>query len=134
MSSWNEPIIEEFRNNAGIVGGVFDGKPLLLLHTTGARSGKQRTNPLMYQPLDHGYAVFASKNGAPTNPDWYYNAVANPEVEVEVGTARLRMVARVADTGERGPIWARQKQEFPLFAGYEAGTERTIPVIVLEPR
>ena len=78
--------------------------------------------------------MFASKNGTPTNPDWYYNVVANPEVEVEVGTARLRIVVRVADNGARGPVWARQKQEVPQFAAHEAGTERTIPVIALEPR
>lgn len=134
MSSWNQPIIEEFRSNNGVVGGVFAGKPLLLLHTVGAKSGNERVNPLMYQALETGYAVFASKNGAPTNPDWYYNVVANPGVEVEVGNERRLMNARVADHDERESVWEKQKRDFPQFANYEAGTDRIIPVIVLAPR
>ena len=134
MSDWNARIVQEFRNNAGVVGGVFAGKPLLLLHNTGAKSGKPRINPLMYRKIDGGYAIFASKAGAPTNPDWYYNVLANPDVEVEVGTERLALRAREADAAERDPIWARQKSDVPQFADYEASTDRTIPVIILESR
>jgi deazaflavin-dependent oxidoreductase (nitroreductase family) len=134
MSDWNAGIIDEFRANKGVVGGMFEGKPLLLLHNTGARSGKARLNPLVYQEVDGGYAIFASKAGAPDNPDWYHNILANPEVTIEVGTDSFDMTARVAGDGEREPIWTRQKADFPQFADYEASTDRTIPVIILDPR
>ena len=134
MADWNAQIVEEFRSNAGVVGGVFAGKPLLLLHHTGAKSGKSRLNPLVYQKVDDGYAIFASKGGAPTNPDWYYNVLANPDVEIEVGRERIALRAREADESERDPIWTRQKLELPQFAEYEASTDRTIPVIILETR
>lgn len=134
MSDWNVQIIEEFRANAGRVDGMFAGKPLLLLHTTGAKSGLPRVNPLMYQAIDGGYAIFASKAGASSNPDWYYNLLANDKIAVEVGTDRIDVNARVAAADERESIWTRQKNEFPQFADYEAGTDRTIPVIILEPR
>lgn len=135
MSDWNAQIIEEFRDNSGQVGGMFAGAPLLLLHTTGAKSGKERINPLMYQAVEGGYAIFASKAGAPSNPDWYYNVVANTEVAIEVGTTKVEMTARVAGSEERAPIWSKQKQDYPNFAGYEATAEgREIPVVILEPR
>ena len=134
MSDWNAGIIEEFRGNDGIVGGVFEGKPLLLLHTRGAKTGKARVNPLVYQQVDDRIAVFASKAGAPDNPDWYYNLIAHPEIEIEIGTETRSLIARVAGDKERVPIWSRQKQDFPQFAEYEAGTDRTIPVIILEPQ
>ena len=134
MSDWNVQIVEEFRANEGRVGGMFAGKPLLLLHTTGAKSGLPRVNPLMYQTIEGGYAVFASKAGAPSNPDWFYNILANNEVAVEVGTDRVDVNARVAAADEREGIWTKQKKEFPQFAEYEAGTDRIIPVVVLEPR
>lgn len=134
MSDWNTQIVDEFRNNAGVVGGVFAGKPLLLLHHTGAKSGKARINPLMYQKVEGGYAVFASKAGAPSNPDWYYNVLANPDVEIEVGAQRLELKAREADAAEREPIWTKHKADFPQFAEYEESTARTIPVIILGPR
>ncbi|MDJ0924092.1 MAG: nitroreductase family deazaflavin-dependent oxidoreductase [Acidimicrobiia bacterium] len=133
MSDWNTNIINEFRSNDGKVGGVFDGWTLLLLHTTGAKSGQPRLNPLAYQAVDGGYAVFASKGGAPTHPDWYHNVVANPEVEIEVGAERLQAKARVAPDEERAPIWEKQKAAHPQFAKYEAGTDRRIPVVILEP-
>lgn len=133
-SNQNAKIIEEFRSNGGTVGGPFEGTSLLLLHTRGARSGKERVNPLAYQPVGNDFAVFASKGGAPTHPDWYYNILANPEVEAEVGTERLALVARVATGGERTEIWERQKERSPGFAEYEAKTTREIPVIVLERR
>ena len=132
-NDWNTRLIEEFRANGGKVGGQFAGAPLLLLHTTGARSGEERVNPVMYQDLGGTVAVFASKAGAPTNPDWYHNVVANPEVTAEIGTETRRFRARVATGDEREQIWARQKQDFPGFADYEANTTRQIPVVVLEP-
>ena len=133
MSDWNTQIIEEFRANDGKVGGMFAGAPLLILHTTGAKSGAQRVSPVMYQDLDGAYAVFASKAGAPSHPDWYYNVVANPTVSIELGTATTTGIARVADAAERGPIWERQKATYPQFAEYEAKTDREIPVIIVEP-
>ncbi len=132
MNDWNKAIIEEFRANGGRVGGMFDGKPLLLLHNTGARTGTRRVTPLVYQDLADGYAIFASKAGADTNPDWYHNVVANPGTEVEVGTDTVRVHARVATGDERDQIWTRQKRDYPQFAEYESSTSRVIPVIVLE--
>jgi deazaflavin-dependent oxidoreductase (nitroreductase family) len=132
VNDWNAAIIEEFRANGGRVGGMFDGKPLLLLHNTGARTRTRRVTPLVYQELTDGYAIFASKAGADTNPDWYHNVVANPATEVEVGTATVRVRARVAAGAERDRIWTRQKRDHPQFAEYEAKTARVIPVIVLE--
>jgi deazaflavin-dependent oxidoreductase (nitroreductase family) len=133
MSDWNSKIIEEFRANGGKVGGGFEGAPLLLLHTTGAKSGQERVNPLAYQEIDDDrIAVFASKAGAPTNPDWYHNLRANPKVTVEVGSETFPAVARVAEADERERIWERQKQDWPGFADYEQKTERSIPVVILE--
>ena len=93
MSDWNHQIIEEFRGNEGRVGGVFEGKPLVLLHTVGARTGKEHVNPLMYLDLDGHRYVFASKGGADTTPDWYHNLVANPGVTVEVGSEKYEATA-----------------------------------------
>lgn len=132
MTDWNQTIIDEFRANEGKVGGQFDGAPVLLLHHTGARSGTVRVSPLMYQPVGDTYAIFASKAGAPTNPDWYHNLVANPRASIEVGTETVDVTARVTDAVERGPIWTAQKQNYPGFAGYEQNTTRQIPVLLLE--
>lgn len=129
----NAPIIEEFRNNQGHVGGPFENIPLLLLHTTGAKSGAERVNPVAYRREGDAYVVFGSKGGAPTTPDWVINLTADPKVSVEVGSDRFDAVARIADGDEREEIWARQKQEFPGFAEYEKATTRTIPVVVLDP-
>ena len=115
------------------MGGQFAGAPLLLLHTVGARSGQRRVNPMMYQKVDGGYAVFASKAGAPVNPDWYHNLLAHPQVTAEIGTETVKLVARVAGGDERERIWAAQKAAYPGFADYERKTTRQIPVIVLEP-
>ena len=134
MNDWNAQIIEEFRANGGEVGGQFEGAPLLLLHSTGARSGKERVNPMMYRPTDGGYAVFASKAGAPDNPDWYHNLLAHPDASVEVGTETVDVTARVTDGNERDQIWEAQKAEYSGFADYEAKTDRQIPVLVLERR
>lgn len=133
MNDWNAQIIEEFRANGGQVGGNFEGAPLLLLHTTGARSGQERVNPLMYQDLGGSIAVFASKAGADTHPDWYHNVVATSEVSAEIGTETRSFRAHVADTAERTPIWEKQKADFPNFAEYEASTDREIPVVILDP-
>jgi deazaflavin-dependent oxidoreductase (nitroreductase family) len=133
LDDWNRSITEEFRSNGGKVGGQFANVPILLLHTVGARSGEPRLNPLAYQQLDGAYAVFGSFAGAPKNPAWFHNVVANPEVSIEVGTEKLAVRARVATGAERARIWAQQKLDQPGFADYEAKTEREIPVVVLEP-
>jgi deazaflavin-dependent oxidoreductase (nitroreductase family) len=133
-TNWNQSIIDEFRANEGRVGGPFEGRPLLLLHHTGAKTGTERVNPLAYQRLEDGsWAVFGSKGGAPTNPDWFHNVRANPRVRVEVGTETHDAVARIADGDERDRIWTRQKELMPGFADYEDKTPRTIPVVILEP-
>jgi deazaflavin-dependent oxidoreductase (nitroreductase family) len=132
MSDWNNKIIEEFRANEGKVGGPFEGAPVLLLHTVGARTGQGRVNPMMYQQVDGGYAVFASKGGAPSNPDWYHNLLADPKVTAEIGTSTVELIARVAEGGERERIWTAQKTAYPGFADYERKTTRQIPVIILE--
>ena len=130
---WNAKIIEEFRANEGRVGGQFEGAPLLLLHSIGARSGKERVNPMMYQAVGDTYAVFASKGGAPSNPDWYHNLVTTPDATIEVDTRTVPVRARIADDVERDTIWETQKQRYPGFADYEASTTRQIPVVILEP-
>ncbi len=129
---WNSKIIDEFRANGGKVGGQFDGAPLLLLHTTGARTGQVRVNPVMYRTDGDRLVVFASKAGADTNPDWFHNLRAHPRVTVEVGTETREAVARVADDTERTRLWEAQKSEWPGFAGYEQRTGRQIPVVILE--
>jgi deazaflavin-dependent oxidoreductase (nitroreductase family) len=133
MPDWNAKIIEEFRANGGRVGGQFDGAPLLLLHTTGAKSGQERVNPMMYRQIDGGYAVFASFAGQPRHPDWYHNLVAHPDVQAEIGAQTLAMRARVAGDDERAPIWTAQKKDYPGFQEYEEMTTRQIPVVILEP-
>jgi deazaflavin-dependent oxidoreductase (nitroreductase family) len=132
-NDWNTKIIDEFHANDGIVGGMFEGIPLLLLHTTGARSGKQRINPLAFQDLGGPLAVFASKGGADTNPDWFHNVTAHPQVTAEIGTSTRSFRARTANPNERERIWTEQKKNFPGFAEYEAKTKREIPVVILDP-
>lgn len=134
MGDFNAKVIEEFRANEGRVGGPFEGAPLLLLHSTGARSGQERINPMMYQAVGDGFAVFASKAGADTNPDWYHNVVAHPHATIEVGTETLDVTARVLADAEREPIWQEQKSTFIGFADYESKTDRVIPVVMLDPR
>jgi deazaflavin-dependent oxidoreductase (nitroreductase family) len=133
MSDFNAKIIDEFRANAGKVGGPFEGAPVLLLHTRGAKTGVDRVHPVVYQSVGDALAVFASKGGAPTNPDWYHNLTANPDVKVELGTGKFDARARVLEGEEREPIWAKQKQLMPGFAEYEQKTTRQIPVVLLEP-
>jgi deazaflavin-dependent oxidoreductase (nitroreductase family) len=115
------------------VGGNFEGAPLLLLHSTGARSGAERINPMMYRRLDDDrVAVFASKGGQPTNPDWFHNLVAHPDATVEIGTETYPVRARVTAGAEREGIWSKHKTQWPGFADYETKTTRQIPVVVLE--
>lgn len=132
--SWNQQVIEEFRENGGRVGGRFEGAPLLLLHHTGAKSGNSYVNPLMYQEVGGGWAIFASKAGHTEDPAWYRNVLAHPETQIEVGTETIDVSAREAGDEERERIWEAQKQAYPQFADYEKTANRTIPVIVLERR
>jgi deazaflavin-dependent oxidoreductase (nitroreductase family) len=134
MSDWNDHIVSEFRANEGKVGGQFEGAPLLLLHSTGAKSGQERVNPMMYQSVGDGFAVFASKGGADTNPDWYHNLRAHPEARIEVGNESLDVTARILEPAERQPIWEEQKTRYPGFSDYETKTDRVIPVVMLERR
>ncbi len=129
---WNTKIIEEFRANGGKVGGQFEGAPLLLLHSTGAKSGQERVHPMMYREVGDDIAVFASKAGAPTNPDWYHNLVAHPQAKAEIGTESVSVTAREAKGEEQTKIWENQKKDFPGFADYEKSTTRQIPVVILE--
>ena len=131
MNSWNQAIIAEFRANAGKVGGQFEGAPLLLLHTTGARSGQARINPLAYTRDGDNFIIIASKAGAPTNPDWYYNIVANPQVTLEVGTEQFSAQATVPAEPERTRLYDQMAQAMPGFAEYQRNTTRQIPVVVL---
>lgn len=132
-ADFNARIVEEFRANEGRVGGAFAGVPLLLLHHTGAKSGKRRVNPLAYLSDDGRYVVFASKGGAPTNPDWYRNLKAHPEATIEVGTDTIDVVASEATGDERERLFRTQAERVPQFAAYEQQAERVIPVIVLTP-
>ena len=135
MTDWNQQVIDEFRANDGRVGGNFEGRTLLLLNHTGAKSGTERINPLAYQRLSNkSVAIFASKGGAPTTPDWFYNLVAHPDVKVEIGTESHSARVRVAEGAERETIWEKQKVDWPGFAEYEQKTQgiREIPVVILE--
>jgi deazaflavin-dependent oxidoreductase (nitroreductase family) len=136
MNDFNQGIIEEFRANAGKVGGGFDGAPMILVHHTGAKTGTERVSPLVYQPDGDRFVIFGSKGGAPTHPHWYLNLKANPDTTVEVGTETIAVHAREATGEERDRLWTTQKELMPGFADYEkaiAGA-REIPVVVLERR
>jgi len=133
MDDFIKHTIDEFRANDGKVGGMFEGAPLLLLHHVGAKTGTERVNPLMYQVVDGGYAVFASANGADADPDWFHNVQANPDTKIEVGAETVFVTVRVAEGDEHDRIWNSQKQDWPQFAEYEVKTARSvIPVVVLE--
>ncbi len=135
---FNEGIIEEFRANAGKVGGSFQGAPMVLLTTKGARSGRPHTTPLVYLRENAGDSgrdriyVFGSMGGAPKNPAWYHNLVANPEAMVEVGTEKYAVRAIVTAGEERDRLFEKQASRMPAFAQYQRNTERTIPVVALE--
>lgn len=131
---WNRQTIEAFRANSGRVGGVWEGRPLLLLTTTGAKSGRRRTNPVMYLREGNRLFVFASKGGAPTHPDWYHNLLAHPDVTVEIGDQTYQAIAKPVTGAERDTIYARWAQQYPQFREYQEKTRRIIPVIELEPR
>jgi len=132
-NDFNAQIIEEFRANEGRVGGMFEGSTLLLLHHVGARTGTDRVNPLVYDRDGDRYVIFASKAGAPTNPDWYHNLKAHPNVSIEVGTDSIGVVAAEAAGEERERLFRRQAEQSPNFAEYQAKTDRPIPVMVLTP-
>jgi deazaflavin-dependent oxidoreductase (nitroreductase family) len=132
-ADFNAKIIDEFRANGGRVGRMFESMPLLLLHHTGAKSGRQRVNPLAYQRDGDRYVIFASKAGAPTNPDWYHNLKADPEVAIEVGTATINVVASEASDDERERLFRAQAKRSPQFAAYQDKTDRVIPAIILTP-
>ncbi|WP_069163204.1 nitroreductase family deazaflavin-dependent oxidoreductase [Nocardia altamirensis] len=132
MADWNTKIIEEFRNNAGRVGGPFEGADLLLLTTIGAKSGQARISPVAYIRDDDRLVIIASKAGAPTNPDWYYNLRANPEVTIEVGTETHKATATpITDGPERDRLYAAMVEVMPGFADYQEKTDRIIPVVTL---
>jgi deazaflavin-dependent oxidoreductase (nitroreductase family) len=134
MDDFNSKIIEEVRANEGKVGGPFDGAPMVLVHSKGAKSGDARIHPLVFQAVGESFAIFASAAGAPKSPAWYHNLVANPETTIEVGTETIEVAARETEGEERDAIWATQKERMSNFAEYEAKTTRTIPVLLLERR
>jgi deazaflavin-dependent oxidoreductase (nitroreductase family) len=131
-NDWNATIIEEFRSNHGVVGGMFEGAPVLLLHTKGARSGLERVNPMMYLEEEGVIFIFASYAGAPKDPDWYFNLVAHPEVTVEVGDETFNAIATPVERQVRDRVYAVQASRYPNFAEYETKTTRVIPVVQLE--
>ena len=132
MNVFNEAVITEFRANNGKVGGQFANIPLLLLTTTGAKSGQPRINPLAYTTDGDRIIILASKAGAPTNPDWYHNLIANPTVTVEIGNERFQAQASVAQGQERERLYAQVLERLPWFADYQRKTSRQIPIIILE--
>jgi deazaflavin-dependent oxidoreductase (nitroreductase family) len=134
MSDFNASIIEEFRANGGKVGGPFEGAPMLLLHTTGKRSGTERVNPLVYWPEGEAMVIFASKGGAPTHPDWYHNLMAQPDTAIELGSDTVAVHARSTEGEEYQDLFDRITAVMQGFAEYQAKTSRRIPVIVLERR
>lgn len=131
-NDWNDQIIAEFRANEGKVGGMFEGAPMVILTSTGSKTGNPHTNPLMYLPDGDRVVVFASKGGAPENPQWFNNLVANPDATAEVGTEKFQVKAVVTEGEERDRLFEEQKKRYPQFAEYEANTARTIPVVALE--
>ena len=132
MSDWNKKIIEEFRANEGKVGGYFENMTLLLLHTTGAKSGLPRLNPAAYTEDGDRLVIIASKGGADAHPDWYYNVVAHPNVTVEVGTEKYDAIATVAEEPERTRLYDQMAGQYPGFEEYRQKTSRVIPVITLQ--
>lgn len=130
---YNAQIVAEFRANHGKVGGNFEGAPLLVLHTVGARTGRKIVKPMMYLRDGERYLVFASKGGAPENPAWYHNLVAHPDAEIEVGDDTVPVRAEVLTGAERDRKYAEQAELYPGFADYQKKTERTIPVVALVP-
>ncbi len=130
--AYNQAVVDEFRDNGGQVTGMFAGAPLVLLTHTGAKSGKQRTSPVVYTRDGDNIVVIASKGGAPTHPDWYHNLVAHPEVTVELPNEKFDARARTATGDERERLFRAQADVMPNFDEYQKKTERQIPVVVLE--
>ncbi|BBY29990.1 nitroreductase family deazaflavin-dependent oxidoreductase [Mycolicibacterium sediminis] len=128
----NRKVIAEFRESGGTAGGVFEGKPLVLVHHTGAKSGTERIAPLV--PLVDGdrLFIFASKGGTDTNPDWYHNLVAHPDTVVEYGSETFGVNARLLTGDERDDVYAKQVEVEPQFGDYQRKTARVIPVFELE--
>jgi deazaflavin-dependent oxidoreductase (nitroreductase family) len=133
VTDFNATVIAEFRANGGRVGGNFEGAPLLLLHSRGARSGEPRVHPMMYLRDGGRYLVFASKAGADTNPAWYHNLLAHPDAKIEVGSDEIAVHATELEGAERDELYAEQARLYPAFADYERRTSRTIPVMALTP-
>jgi deazaflavin-dependent oxidoreductase (nitroreductase family) len=131
MSSWNTGVIEEFRENHGKVGGRWEGRSLLLLTTTGRRSGRKHTTPIVYTRDGDRLLVYASKGGAPTHPDWYLNLVKDPHVVAEIGDDQVEMVATPLEGEERDRFYAEQVERSPQFGEYQEKTSRVIPVVAL---
>jgi deazaflavin-dependent oxidoreductase (nitroreductase family) len=135
MSDWNTSVIEEFRKNHGKVGGQFEGAPMLIIHSKGARTGKTHVNPVMYLKDGDRYLVFASKGGAPSNPDWYHNLVRHPDqVQIEVGDKKIDVHAEEIKGAERDKLYSKQASIYPQFAEYQRKTKRTIPIIAFTPK
>jgi deazaflavin-dependent oxidoreductase (nitroreductase family) len=131
-NDWNKKIIKEFRANDGVVDGHFENMTLLLLHTTGAKSGQPRLNPVAYTIQGDKHMIIASAAGADSHPAWYYNLVANPDIRVEVGTEKFDALAIVTMEPERSELYGKMAAQYPGFAEYERKTERVIPVVLLE--
>ena len=132
FKAFNAAVIDEFRNNGGKVTGMFAGAPLVLITTTGAKSGRRRTTPIVYTTDGDRLVIIASKGGAPTSPDWCHNLVAHPDVTVELPLETFEARARVAEEPERERLYRAQAALMPNFDAYEKATTRKIPVVVLE--
>ncbi len=132
MQAFNRKIIEEFRANHGVVGGPFEGAPMILVTHTGAKSGTERTTPLVHTRDGERYVIIASKGGAPDNPDWYHNLKANPRATVEVGDERFEAEVEVYTEGpERNRLFDGMAEAMPNFRDYANNTPRVIPVVAL---
>jgi deazaflavin-dependent oxidoreductase (nitroreductase family) len=131
-NAFNRSVIEEFRANDGKVGGAFAGAPMILITHKGARSGKEYTSPLVYTRDADNVVIIASKGGAPEDPQWFRNLVANPDVMVEIGSEKYAGRARVAESAERDRLFRAQADLMPNFDEYATKTARTIPVVVIE--
>ncbi len=134
IADYNERIIDEFRANAGKPPSWTGNSPLLLVHHRGAKSGLERVNPVAYLDDDGRYVIFASKAGAPSNPDWYHNLKAHPDTTIEVGRNTVAVTAAEATGAERARLFAAQAERSPQFTEYQQKTDRVIPVVVLTPR